>query len=71
VRVASELPTTGTNKVVKRTLVHQKFRRDRVGDDRLFVRERGEDAFREFDLDDETALRAAFVRAGRERFWDL
>jgi fatty-acyl-CoA synthase len=71
VRVASELPTTGTNKVVKRTLVYQKFRRDRVGDDRLFVRERGEDAYRVFDVEDETALRDGFVRAGRERFWDL
>jgi fatty-acyl-CoA synthase len=71
VRVAGELPTTGTNKIVKRTLVHQKVRRDRVGADALYVRERGDDAYRPYSADDEQALRAAFVQAGRERFWDL
>jgi len=71
VRIASELPTTGTNKVVKRALVHQKYRRDRIGDDALFVRLRGDDAYRPFGADDEAELREAFVRAGRERFWDL
>lgn len=70
-RVAAELPTTGTNKVVKRTLVHQKFRRDRVGGDALYVRGRGEDTYRPFTEADEAALRARFVAAGRERFWDL
>jgi len=71
VRVAAELPTTGTNKVVKRTLVHQKFRRDRIGSDTLFVRPRGAESFAPFDTDDEAALLKAFVAAGRERFWDL
>jgi fatty-acyl-CoA synthase len=71
VRVATELPTTGTNKIVKRTLVHQKVRRDRVGTDAVFVRERGETAYRPFTAADEQALRAAFVQAGREQFWDL
>ncbi len=71
VRLAAELPTTGTNKIVKRTLVHQKFRRDRIGDDRVFVRDRGADAYAEFGPTDETALRDRFTRAGRERFWDL
>jgi len=71
VRIANELPTTGTNKVVKRTLVHQKVRRDRVGDDELFVRARGDAGYRPFIAEDEQALRDAFVRAGRERFWDL
>jgi fatty-acyl-CoA synthase len=71
VRVASELPTTGTNKVVKRTLVHQKLRRDRVGGDALFVRDRGAGAYRAFTADDETDLRAALSAAGRDRFWDL
>jgi fatty-acyl-CoA synthase len=70
-RIATELPTTGTNKVVKRTLVHQKYRRDRIGDDGLYVRHRGDPQYRLFDSDDEAALRGAFVRAGRERFWDL
>ena len=41
VRVGSQLPMTGSNKVVKRQLVHEKFRRDRVGGDRLWVRDRG------------------------------
>jgi fatty-acyl-CoA synthase len=71
VRIAEELPTTGTNKIVKRTLAHQQVRRDRVGDDQLFVRRRGDDAYRPFTVDDEQALHAAFVQAGRERFWDL
>ncbi len=71
VRIATNLPTTGTNKVVKRSLVHQKYRRDRVGDDPLFVRARGEAHYRPFGAGDEAALREAMVRAGRERFWDL
>ena len=32
-RVGASLPQTATNKVLKRTLVHEKFRHDRVGDD--------------------------------------
>jgi fatty-acyl-CoA synthase len=71
VRLAAELPTTGTNKIVKRTLVHQKFRRDRIGDDLVFVRDRGATIYAEFGPTDETALRDRFSRAGRERFWDL
>jgi hypothetical protein len=64
-------PTTGTNKIVKRTLVHQKFRLDRTVGDPCFVRTRGEERFREFTEADEAQLRASFVRYGRERFWDL
>ena len=71
VRIATNLPTTGTNKVVKRSLVHQKYRRDRVGDDPLFVRARGEAHYRPFGAGDEAVLREAMVRAGREQFWDL
>ena len=70
-RVLRDPPTTGTNKIVKRTLVHQKFRADRVGGDRVFVRDRGDDAYRPFTAADEAALHASFVRYGRERFWDL
>ena len=70
-RLSRELPTTGTNKVLKRTLVRQKFRSDQVGDDDVWVRLRGEDAYRPFTPDDEAELRAAFARAGRERFWEL
>jgi fatty-acyl-CoA synthase len=72
VRVAVHgLPSTATNKVVKRVLVHHKFRSDRVDGDVVFVRGRGEDAYRPFVVDDEKALHDAFVTAGRERFWDL
>ena len=63
-RVVRDPPTTGTNKIVKRTLVHQKWRRDRVGGDAVYVRGRGDDAYRAFDRDDEQALRDAFVPTG-------
>lgn len=71
VRLAERLPSTGTNKVVTRTLVGQKFRRDRVGDDELWVRERGEAAYRVLTDADEADLRARFAANGRDRFWDL
>ena len=70
-RVLRDPPTTGTNKIVKRTLVHQKFRPDRVAGDRLFVRERGDDTYRPFEADDAAALLDSFTHHGRERFWDL
>lgn len=71
IRVATELPNTGTLKVVKRTLVHQKFRRDRIGEDALYVRLRGEESFAPFTTGDEAALLAGFTSSGRDRFWDL
>jgi len=71
VRVVESFPTTGTNKIVKRALVRQKYRRDRCGDDALWVRGRGEDVYRRFTGDDERALHAALTTAGRARFWDL
>jgi fatty-acyl-CoA synthase len=71
VRVLRDPPTTGTNKIVKRTLVHQKFRHDRIGGDPCFVRARGEALFGPFTEADDFALRESFVRYGRERFWDL
>jgi len=71
VRVMLDPPTTGTNKIVKRTLVHQKFRSDRTNGDPLFVRGRGEPVYRVFGPDDEHALHASFVHHQRERFWDL
>ncbi|MBV8303314.1 MAG: AMP-binding protein [Acidimicrobiia bacterium] len=71
VRVSTALPSTATNKIVKRTLVHQKFRSDRTGGDAIWVRGRGEDVYRPFTADDEQALQKGFAAAGRERFWDL
>ncbi len=71
VRLMHDPPTTGTNKIVKRTLVQQKFRHDLVGVDELFVRLRGEDVYRPFTDADERALHESFVQYQRERFWDL
>jgi fatty-acyl-CoA synthase len=71
VRVAASLPTTGTNKTVKRTLVRQQFRLELVAGDPLWIRERGDDGYRPFGTDEEAALRQRFVQSGRERFWDL
>jgi fatty-acyl-CoA synthase len=71
VRILHDPPTTGTNKIVKRTLVHQKWRSDRVGSDEVFVRARGEAVYRPFGADEESALLESFVRYQRERFWDL
>jgi fatty-acyl-CoA synthase len=71
VRVLAEPPTTGTFKIVKRTLVHEKWRSDRVGGDAVFVRPRDEPRYRPFSADDEDALHASFVVYERERFWDL
>ena len=71
VRILTDPPTTGTNKIVKRTLVHQKWRSDRVGSDAVYVRLRDEPAYHELDADAEAALRESFVRYQRDRFWDL
>ena len=71
IRVADALPTTPTNKILTRTLVHEKFCADRVGRDAVYVRERGADSFRRFAADDETALRGAFESSGRGGAWDL
>jgi len=70
-RLSAALPVTPTNKVLVRTLVHEKFRADRVGGDEIYVRDRGAATYRRFGPDDEAALRAAFEEAGRSRSWDL
>ena len=70
-RLLLDPPTTGTNKIVKRTLVHQKWRSDRVGGDPVFVRGRNEPTYRAFTDDDQDRLHQSFVQHGRERFWDL
>ncbi len=71
VRVSRSLPTTPTNKVLVRSLVHEKFRADRVGGDPVFVRARGEDRYRSFGPDEQATLRDAFVESGRAQAWDL
>ncbi|MGH9187957.1 MAG: AMP-binding protein [Acidimicrobiales bacterium] len=70
-RLAAMLPTTGTNKVLTRALAADKFRLDRVGDDEVWVRDRGETAYRRFTAGDEQTLRTAFEAAGRGRYWEL
>jgi hypothetical protein len=69
--VLRDPPTTGTNKIIKRTLVRQKWRRDLVDGDTVFVRGRGEADYRVFTPEDEQALHDSFVHYQRERFWDL
>ncbi len=71
VRLCDALPTTPTNKVITRTLVHEKFRLDRTGDDPVFVRERGAAGFRSFEKADDAALRERFEAHGRLSVWDL
>jgi fatty-acyl-CoA synthase len=71
VRVLRDPPTTGTFKIVKRTLVHEKFRPDRVKGDPLYVRDRGDDDYRPFTAADADALQESFRTYQRERFWDL
>ncbi len=71
VRRCSLLPTTPTNKVLTRTLAHEKFRSDRVAGDPIYVRNRGQDSYRTFTSDDEDALRRAFQSSGRHQAWDL
>jgi fatty-acyl-CoA synthase len=71
VRVTGAMPSTPTNKILKRTLVSQKFRADRVDGDPIWERGRGAAAYRPFGAEDEEALHRAFAAAGRERFWDL
>jgi fatty-acyl-CoA synthase len=71
VRQCQALPTTPTNKVLTRTLVHQKFRSDLIGGDPVYVRGREEGSYRFFTPEDEDALSRAFESSGRSRAWDL
>jgi fatty-acyl-CoA synthase len=71
VRLCGALPTTPTNKVLTRTLAHEKFRADRVGGDPVFVRDRGAHAFRVFRQADESDLRDRFESSGRASAWAL
>ena len=72
VRLSTSLPTTPTNKVLTRTLVHEKFRSDRVGR-RSGVRA-GPGQRRlppASPKQDELALRDVFESNGRGAAWDL
>ncbi|HWB66055.1 MAG TPA: AMP-binding protein [Mycobacteriales bacterium] len=71
VRIGASLPRTATNKVLVRVLQREKFRLDLVGDDRLWVRGRGEPSYQAFGASEAAALRAEFAANDRDRFWDL
>jgi fatty-acyl-CoA synthase len=71
VRVCEALPSTPTNKILTRTLAHEKFRSDRVHGDAIYVRTRGDERFRPFGEEDESSLRDAFTFHGRRAAWDL
>jgi fatty-acyl-CoA synthase len=71
IRLCQTLPCTPTNKILTRTLAHEKFRSDLVGGDPVYVRNPGTDTFRRFSDQDESALHSAFESSGRRRFWDL
>ena len=71
VRLCEALPSTPTNKVLTRTLVHQKYRSDRVGGDPVYLRARGAHVYRRFDEREEAALHEAFAANGRLAAWDL
>jgi fatty-acyl-CoA synthase len=63
VRIAGEIPTTHTNKILKRTLRREKFLVDRITDP-VYWRPRGASDFRPFTRDDLAQLRERFARAG-------
>jgi fatty-acyl-CoA synthase len=71
VRLCGALPSTPTNKILTRTLVHEKFRSDRLQGDPVFRRTRRDASFRPFTKDDEATLRAAFEANGRAAAWEL
>ena len=71
VRVCETLPNTPTNKILTRTLAHEKFRSDRVRGDAVYLRMRGAEYFRTFSEEDESLLREAFTSHGRRAAWDL
>jgi len=71
IRLSQAIPTSPTNKVLIRDLVHAKYRPDLVGDDTLWIRSRGDAAYRAFGSAEAEALLDEMREAGRERFWDL
>jgi fatty-acyl-CoA synthase len=71
VRVCEALPSTPTNKILTRTLAHEKFRSDRVHGDAVYLRPRGDEQFRLFEEQDEALLRDDFTSHGRRAVWDL
>jgi fatty-acyl-CoA synthase len=71
IRITSSLPQTPSNKVLTRVLQHDKFRSDRVGGDRVYIRMRGEAAYQVMSAEQEAELRSSFEKEGRLTAWDL
>jgi fatty-acyl-CoA synthase len=71
VRITPALPTSPTNKILKRTLVHEKYRPDLTGGDTLWFRGRDQPAFAMFSESDADEVHQRLDAAGRGRFWDL
>ena len=71
VRHCEALPTTPTNKILTRTLAHEKFRSELVRGDPIYFQEGASTSFRPFTPQDEDALRRRFESSGRRRAWDL
>jgi fatty-acyl-CoA synthase len=71
VRVTDNIPTSPSNKVLTRILVHQKYRLDRVGGDEIWQRPRGAAAYEGFGEEEAAALHRQLVDCGRDRLWEL
>jgi fatty-acyl-CoA synthase len=71
VRITGAMPTSPTNKILKRVLVHEKFRPDRTNGSELWFRPRQEHIYRPFGDAQAKELEDEFAYYGRERFWDL
>jgi hypothetical protein len=70
VRVVDEFEYTQTQKVLVRNLKKVHFDLARLGDERVFFRRRGDDAFRRLTPADYAALRDEFERAERLELLD-
>jgi len=71
VRVTDAMPTSPSNKILKRELVHDKYRPDRTQPDPIWHRPRGAAAYEPFTDKEAEALFQELRAHGRDRFWDL
>jgi hypothetical protein len=67
VRVVEDFEFTQTQKILVRHLKQDHFHRERLPDEPIFWRQRGEPTFRPFGKDDFAALRREFEAAERDR----
>jgi fatty-acyl-CoA synthase len=69
-RLVEDFSYTQTQKVLVRELKKDHFHRDRLSDEPIYWRERGDSAYRTFDPEDFRTLRKTFVAAEREELVD-